>query len=310
MLPSTDEEIAVIRDYVEGQAPDLTVTFCQKVYSESVLSHRHDVWDVHTDKDRWWVITNPTNLYSQEQFPNLDYAVTFHMGLMLRVPRTERPSIKSAPVEPFAKCFEAVAGLHDALGQAHEVADLQTVGVRCREALLLVTGMAQVVLPWNESDDEPKGSDFKAWIGHVCTTVLPGATHKHRRQLLRTQAEAAWTFVNWLTHSSSSTWHDAEAAVAATENTVALSTNAITLFIRGVPDACPECGSLVLAPLRADVGDELWERPACPECEWMGTPVRISATPTPFITREGASSDGACVIPSSPLRSLKRPGSD
>jgi len=62
MLPTTDNEIAEITDYVEWQAPDLEVTFCQKVYSESVLSHKHDVWDVHTTKDRWWVITNPTNL--------------------------------------------------------------------------------------------------------------------------------------------------------------------------------------------------------------------------------------------------------
>lgn len=42
----------------------------QKVYSEVVLNIRHDVWDIHTNKNRWWVITGGTNLYSQEQFPN------------------------------------------------------------------------------------------------------------------------------------------------------------------------------------------------------------------------------------------------
>jgi hypothetical protein len=33
--------------------------FVQKMYSENVLHVRHDVWDVHTDVDRWWVITDP-----------------------------------------------------------------------------------------------------------------------------------------------------------------------------------------------------------------------------------------------------------
>lgn len=40
------------------------MTMVQKVYSEIVLHVRHDVWNVHTDKDRWWVITEPMNLYA------------------------------------------------------------------------------------------------------------------------------------------------------------------------------------------------------------------------------------------------------
>ena len=51
---------------------------------------RHDIWDVHTDVDRWWVITEPMNLYSQDQFPNMDLALSFHVGLCLRIPRSER----------------------------------------------------------------------------------------------------------------------------------------------------------------------------------------------------------------------------
>src|SRR5690242_5052105 len=100
MLPATEEETEAVRSYMEWQAPDLTVEFLQKVYSENVLQHRHDVWDVHTNVDRWWVITNPTNLYSQEQFPNMDLAVTFHVGLMLRIPRSERQKVSDIPIEP------------------------------------------------------------------------------------------------------------------------------------------------------------------------------------------------------------------
>ncbi|MER9124254.1 hypothetical protein NKH81_14320 [Mesorhizobium sp. M0959] len=66
MFKATEE----VREYFEWQAPDLEVTFMQKVYSEAILNTRHDVWDIHTNKDRWWVIAGGTNLYSQEQFPN------------------------------------------------------------------------------------------------------------------------------------------------------------------------------------------------------------------------------------------------
>jgi hypothetical protein len=83
-----------------SQAPDLTVEFAQKIYSENVLDHRHDVWDVHTNVDRWWVITNPTNLYSQAQFPNMDLAVTFHIGLCLRMPRSEKTKLAELWVRP------------------------------------------------------------------------------------------------------------------------------------------------------------------------------------------------------------------
>src|SRR5439155_23351381 len=81
MLPSNPKENQAIIDYMNSRTPDLTVEFLQKVHVENVLNHKHAVWDVHTNVDRWWVITNPTNLYSQEQFPNMDLAVTFHVGL-------------------------------------------------------------------------------------------------------------------------------------------------------------------------------------------------------------------------------------
>ena len=55
----TEAEIEHVKQYMRSEAPDLTVQFVQKVYSENVLNVRHDVWDVHTNVDRWWVITEP-----------------------------------------------------------------------------------------------------------------------------------------------------------------------------------------------------------------------------------------------------------
>lgn len=36
------------------------------------------------DDGRWWVITNPTNLYSHYEFPSADYTLSFHIGVVAR----------------------------------------------------------------------------------------------------------------------------------------------------------------------------------------------------------------------------------
>src|ERR1700719_162986 len=125
MLSATQKEIERITEYMRSQASDLAVTFVQKIYSENVLHVRHDVWDVHTNLDRWWIITEPMNLYSQEQFPNMDLALTFHMGLCLRIPRSERQKLSDIPAEPFSACLRELQEASEALAHAQEVVDYQ-----------------------------------------------------------------------------------------------------------------------------------------------------------------------------------------
>ena len=310
MLPAPEEATEAVRSYMEWQAPDLTVEFLQKVYSENVLQHRHDVWDVHTNVDRWWVITNPTNLYSQEQFPNMDLAVTFHVGLMLRVPRSERQKVSDIPIEPFSECARYLDEASQALSHAEEVADYQAIGVRCREALLAFTNMAQAMLPWQSSEPPPQKANFKAWIDHICAVALAGESQKDRRRLFRTLLTCAWDFANWLTHTKSSKWHDAEAASETTGHAVSLAISAVIQHVRGVPEACPACGSHRLSPQRAfdEEGNE-WERPSCDKCGWAGPPVRIDRTAPESAGEDDRSPpEGECVIPTKPLRRLDRPG--
>lgn len=311
MLTATDEETEAVVAYMEWQAPDLQIEFVQKVYSENVLDHRHDVWDVHTDKDRWWVITNPTNLYSQEQFPNMDYAVTFHVGLCIRIPRSEKPTFGHFPVEPFAESIRYLSEASEALTHAEEVADYQSIGVRCREAMLAFTSVGQMVVPWTAKGEQPKKADLKAWVDHICNVILAGDAQKERRQLFKQLLTSAWAFANWLTHTKSSRWHDAEAAVTTTENAVTLCISSIIQHIRGVPSACPSCGSHKLTPLRAtnpEDEEEEWERPSCTKCDWMGTPVLIQRAITEPDHADRPPLDGDCLMPTPPLRKLKRPG--
>lgn len=96
LMRTTEREREAIRAYVEDQAHE-AVIHADKAASEMVGPVQHDVWDVHCERSRWWVITNPTNLYDQEDFKSRDVTLTFHIGLMLRV---EYGSERSVPVTP------------------------------------------------------------------------------------------------------------------------------------------------------------------------------------------------------------------
>lgn len=155
MLPATQREIEHVHEYMRSQAPDLSVEFVQKVYSENVLHARHDVWHVHTDVDRWWVITESMNLYSQEQFPNMDLALTLHVGPCLRIPRSERQKLSDIPAERLPSAYLQEAS--EALAHVQEVADYQSIGVRCREALLAFVNIASTVMPWTGRKNRRRG---------------------------------------------------------------------------------------------------------------------------------------------------------
>lgn len=306
MLKASEQERKNILSYMAGQAADETVEFIQKVYAERLLSITHDIWDVHTDVARWWVITNPTNLYRQDQFPNMDLALTFHVGLCLRIPNSERESLPDLQVEPLLSCWRSLEEASDALKQAEEVEDFQAIGMRCREALLSMVRVAQRVIESPGSEPKPKSADFRAWSELIADAVLSGSSHAERRGLLKSSANSAWKFTNWLTHAKEAQFNDAEAAFGSTELTMSLFTTAIIRHVRGVPERCPSCGSQRLSPERGVNTLEpeiLFERPVCQKCGWAGIPVPvIPSSPK----RDEEPPDGDCAIMDPPLRDLPR----
>lgn len=310
MLKASEEEIETVREYFEWQAPDLEVTFLQKVYSEAVMNTRHDVWDIHTNKDRWWVITGNTNLYSQQQFPNMDLALTFHLGLILRIPRTEDQQRDDLRLLPFGPVFEKMEEAGDAVSQAHNLADYQAVGVRCRETLLELIGVAQDAAVW--TDTPPQRANFRDWSEIICNGLLPGNTNRERRGALKSALDTAWTFTNWLTHAKSATWVDAEMSHALIQHAIGLASSLLLRELRGVPEACPDCGSPNLTPEQGEntaAPGVLWERPRCTDCGWVGRPVPILDVESgqAIITREGDGTDDHSYM-TSPLRSIRKPG--
>ena len=130
--PHSEQDIV---NYVHGQAPEETVQNVERIKQEVVLGNKYEIWDVITDKDRWWVITNLTNLYSQTTFISLDHTLTFHIGLMMRL-QNRSVSADSEDPTPFEEVFrrrEQATYHHD---RAVEAEDYQAVGMQLRECLL------------------------------------------------------------------------------------------------------------------------------------------------------------------------------
>lgn len=56
-----------IREYVLAESPrGEVVHHAERIATRNLYGQVHEVWDVRTSRGRrWWVITEPTNLYSQ-----------------------------------------------------------------------------------------------------------------------------------------------------------------------------------------------------------------------------------------------------
>jgi hypothetical protein len=133
-----------VSDYVEVQARE-KVLHAEKVKTEHMLGRDHGCWDVHTNKDRYWVITAPTNLYSQHYFPSVDFTLSFHIGVCTRVMARARGApddAQKARLTPVWRRWEQAADTPD---MAEEAEDFQTVGMKCRECLIqLVRSLADL----------------------------------------------------------------------------------------------------------------------------------------------------------------------
>jgi hypothetical protein len=197
-----------------------------------------------------------------------------------------------------------------AVTQAQNLAGYQAVGVRCREALLELVSVAQDAAVW--TDNPPQRANFRAWMEIICNDLLPGDTNKERRGALKGALESAWTFSNWLTHSKSATWIDADMAHTLIQHGIGMATSLILRGLRGVPEECPNCASPHLEPEQGEnttAPGVLWERPRCADCGWTGRPVPIldRENGQPIITREGEESDEHSIM-TVPLRTILRPG--
>jgi hypothetical protein len=88
-----------VLEYLGDQLHGEEITHLERVMLEHVGGIRYEIWDAHTGSgERWWVVTNPTNLYTQQDFKSKDVVLTFHIGLAMRVANRY-----SVPITPSAE---------------------------------------------------------------------------------------------------------------------------------------------------------------------------------------------------------------
>lgn len=264
-----EQEEANVRDYVNNESPaDDQVTLVQKVGSRRVLERMHEIYDVHCQKSRWWVISNPTNLYSQDDFPLMEIAFTYHLGLSAIFAdrsRAERGTDQETKVHGAYRRFAQAV---EAMDSATEAAHFQSVGIMCREALIALTQelMGQDWVGLVEAP--PKRSDFKGWATILAERLSEGRLRAYVKGL----CETTWDLAVWLQHYTDADPQDAEFVLDATGHLIGCFASLLRMKNEGQPEQCPRCGSYGLDDGVEVVGTEtptgVMEWMSCRACDW------------------------------------------
>jgi hypothetical protein len=257
-LGRNESEANRIAEYVEWQCLKTKerVTYLEKVQTEHVFGNRYDCWNVKTNRERYWVITTPTNLYSQELFPSLDYTLSFHIGVTARVQARQRGSHDDPLADRLAAAFRRWEQAAEALDRSKESEEVQAVGMRCRECLVaFVKSIANSkMIP--AGMERPKAADFIRWTELIANTVAAGEDSKEIRRHLKAIAGSTWQLVSWLTHAVNAVRYDGETAVNATYGVLNAFGAALLRYERPTGDRCARCGSLRLQVIYEPDSDE------------------------------------------------------
>ena len=267
--PFAEQDIA---DYVQSQARDEVVSHVERVKREVVMGDPYEMWDVTTDQGRWWVVTNPTNLYSQQHFPSLDYTLSFHVGLMARI-RSRSGSPDGNDPTPFDEVLRRFEQAGERFGHAIEVEDLQAIGMLLREGLISLTTAVhrRVVLP--QDVEVPKIADFVAWSDALLNVLCGGGSNERLRQYLKSQAKETWQLVNWLTHSRSADRVATEIAIGGCEATLRTFIQLLERLRTGGAEECPSCRSRNIRTFfDIDIPPDGDYFLSCGACDWHNHP--------------------------------------
>lgn len=279
LMDDREHELKRIREYVEWQSnkgrarnrKKVRVVHLELMKAETVFGRRHDAWDVHTDEadGRWWVITEPTNLYSQHEFPSLDYTLSFHIGVMARVASRDAKAGPESQQDRFSTAWRRLENAHEALDAAAEAEDFQAVGMRCREALVDVAKSLRGSITLGEGVEAPKDADFKGWLTHLATHFAPGKRNEHVRGYLNKAGPEVWQLASWLTHTATATRNDAQIVLEATTAFASFLGLVVMRHEAGAPPRCLACASYRLASVyEPDLDLDPPYVNVCESCGW------------------------------------------
>lgn len=274
MLNRPEYQADEIREYVHHRTEGENVTHLEKLAAEHIFDRQIEGWDVRTKDNRYWLVTSPMNLYSQELFPSLDYTITFHVGLSLRITAIEARTASKEQRDLLSAAWRKWEQAANALGFAVEAEDFQVVGMRCRESLIAMTRAIADYSMVTDGQEVPKASDFIHWTELIADTIAKGSSAKHVRNYLKTIAKSTWQLVNWLTHASNAVRFDGRIAVDATENILSAFGMALLRYERGLPERCPKCASYRIEYIyRPELKSEKEYVSLCESCGWTDLPL-------------------------------------
>ncbi|MCW2413206.1 MULTISPECIES: hypothetical protein [unclassified Sphingobium] len=267
--PDAEQDII---NYVNGQAPDENIANVKRIKTEYVLGDKYEIWDVTTDVGRWWVITNLTNLYSQNHFPSLDYTLSFHIGLMMRLKsRSSRPD--SEEPDPFDEVFRRREQADDRYERAVEAEDYQAVGMQLRECLISLTSVMQRRMELSEAVERPTAADFKAWADIFVGEFCRGPSNKELRSYLKSCADKTWDLVNWLTHDRNANDTACSITLHATDTIIGHLVQLTMRKLSGDIQICPRCQSRnIRSHYDIDIAPDGAYYTTCGLCGWSSHP--------------------------------------
>ena len=251
-----DDEVA-IRAYVEEQVGE-AVVHAELAASEMVGPVRHEIWDVHCSDSRWWVVTNPTNVYDQADFRSRDVVLTFHIGLMMRVAylNDQRIPVAPQPVSLLPGSWRRWEQAFESYNSGDEAETFQAAGVRLRECLLSFVGEAADESMVPEGATPPRSADVNGWTDLLADHLAPGPSAARLRSYPKKVSAETWDLLNWLAHAKNAVQLDAEMALKAVAHVLGFFTAASMRFDRHVR-RCEQCGSY---NVRAGI---------CAHCGWV-----------------------------------------
>lgn len=255
-MKATVHERDTVLAYFEGQVDDDPVVHLEKVAVERVGAVVHDIWDVHCRDSRWWAVSNPLNLYSQEDFKSRDVVLSFHIGLAVRIGSQDQVPVTDTAATLLPNSWRLWEQAVDAMLTARESEDFQAVGVRLRECLVSYTSEVadEDLVPTGA--EPPKGADVVGWTNLLAQQLAAGSSAEQLRSYIRKLARETWDYVNKLTHAKNAGSYDTEIGAAAVSHFLSTMTAARMRWAAGDKQRCATCGSY-----RVETG-------TCVRCGW------------------------------------------
>lgn len=253
----------------------------------------HDIWDVHCRSSRWWAISNHLNCYSQADFTSRDVALTFHVGLMVRITSREEVPVTEEAAGLIPRAWRQWEQAVEALDAAREAEDFQAVGVRLREAMVTyATEVADDSLIF-DGPPVPKAADVMAWTTAVTAHRAAGSSKQLRSYVTKVTRET-WDYVNWLTHAKNAVAYDAHIGIAAVSHFLSVLT---AVWLRAATEGavrCRGCGSYRVV------------RGTCLRCGWCD-PLYVETPTAPLDAEELAERLATPCTPSSDISTYMSP---